>query len=126
MIAAAFLALLLQATAPAGSERETPGQRALREHPQTLLIFFRAQAFHDMAAARDCLRVAPQRTRDLNARFESARTRFAALVGPGVVEQPGSAPASSSGGGHCEGDGLLLGYEDKLAALERSLAGGAP
>ena len=124
MIAAAFLSLLLQAPAPAAAEPLTAGQRAVREHPLTLYNFFRAQVFHDMAVRGDCLRLQPERTRDLNARFETARTRFATLVGPGVVEQPDD--RSMADGGECASGGLLAGYEDKIVALERNLAGGAP
>ena len=124
MIAAAFLSLFLQAAAPAAPEPATAGQRAVRDHPLTLFNFFRARAFHDMAEAGDCLRVAPERTRDLNARFEAARSRLAALVGPGVVDAPGSGRAGDGGG--CASGGLLFGYEDKVVMLERNLAGGAP
>ena len=88
MIAAAFLSLLLQASAPAAPEPATAGQQAVRQHPLTLFNFFRARYFHDRAAAGDCLRLEPERTRYLNARYETARSRLAALVGPGVVDQP--------------------------------------
>jgi hypothetical protein len=124
MIAAAFLSLLLQAAEPAKPEPATAGQQAVSEHPVTLYNFYRAQVFHDMAVRGDCLRLHPERTRDLNARFEAARTRLAALVGPGVVDQPSDRPAAD--GGDCASGGILFGYEDKIVFLERNLAGGAP
>ncbi|HYD13165.1 MAG TPA: hypothetical protein VEC11_09990 [Allosphingosinicella sp.] len=123
MIAAALLSLILQAGAPAASAPETDGQRAVREHPQTLFNFFRARAFHDMAVAADCLRMAPERTRDLNARFEAARTRFAALIGAGVLDRRGN--ESAADGRDCS-SALLFGYEDKIVLVERNLADGAP
>lgn len=125
MIAAAFLSLLLQVAAPAGPELATAGQRAVREHPQTLFNFFRAQSFHDMAVARDCSRALPDRTRDLDSRFEAATRRLAALVGPGVLDPQGRESPTNAGGAGCDG-GLLFGYEDKIVALERNLEGGAP
>jgi hypothetical protein len=124
MIAAAFLSLLLQAAAPAASKPATADRPAVQGHNLTLYNFFRAQVFHDMAVRADCLRVAPERTRDLNARFEAARTRLAALVGPGIVDQPMGGRADDGGG--CESGGLLFGYEDKVVGLERNLADGAP
>ena len=123
MIRAALLSLLLQAGAPAAPGPETAGQRAVREHPQTLFNFFRARAFHDMAVAAECLRVAPERTRELNARLEAARRRFAALVGPGVLEPQDS---ESAGDRQECSSGLLFGYEDKIMIVERNLADGAP
>jgi len=125
MIAAALLlALLAQASAasPAQTNTAAASQPAADEHRLARFFFYRLQFFHERAAEQNCLRVQPERTRALDARYDAVERRVVALSG--ALSPYSSADHRPNGyDDDCRRGIILNGYENALHTLERHLAG---
>jgi hypothetical protein len=125
MIAAPFLSLLLQATAPPAAPSPpppTPAESArAREHPLTLFFFYRLDYFHDVSALLGCARVDPDRTRALNGRYDALYRGLVALFGVATLDRPSRDPLQPGPDVDCRMNSS--GYDNALHQLEQHLAG---
>lgn len=122
MIAAPFLSLLLQATAPpaAPSPPFPTGAEAVREHPLTLFFYYRLRYFHDVSASLGCARVDPNSTRALDARYDALHRGLVARFGPAIIDRPDGDPLQPGRDVDCRMNSM--GYDNALHQLERHLA----
>jgi hypothetical protein len=124
MIAAPFLSLLLQATAPPAAPSPslpTPAESArAREHSLTLFFFYRLDYFHDVSALLGCARMDPDRTRALDGRYDALYRTLLALFGAATLDRPGRDPLQPGPDVDCRINSS--GYENALHQLERHLA----
>lgn len=124
MIAAPFLSLLLQATAPPAAPSpppRTPAEVAqVRENPLALFFFYRLRYFHDVSALLRCARVDAGRTRALDRRYDALRRGLAARFGAATLDQPDRDPLQPGRDVDCGMN--AMGYDNALHQLERHLA----
>lgn len=116
MIAAAVSALLLQAAVPPPAPPGQPNSQDLVDQ----YLYFRAMAFHDMAAAR-CPAGRPELAA-IEARLAAARRRLAERIGAARIER--LAPRDETPPGDCRI--TLFGYANAVAEFEHHLAAAAP
>jgi len=121
MIAAPFLSLLLQATAPSPAPPPTPAEAArARENLPTLFLYYRLRYFHDVSAALECARVDAGHARPLNTRYDAVHRALVAQFGTATIDRPSRDPLQPSSGLDCSMN--ALGYNNALTQLERHLA----
>lgn len=123
MIAAVLLSLLAQApaTPPAQANPAPAGQPALDPNRFVRLFLYRLHYFHRTAAQQDCLRAHPERTRAMDARYDSLERRALALLGP--ASRDTDTERSRNGyDDDCRRGIILNGYEVALHDLELRLA----
>lgn len=123
MIAAAILALSLQAATPTPPPAQ--GSDALQAAMPTLFLFYRLRYFRDVAEVRRCLSAQPERTRALNDRYDALHRRLVARLGAAAVDSPRTGRAEPEPDTDCRMGITLFGYENALGELERHLAGSA-
>ena len=126
MIASLFLSLPLQAAAPpaTSSPPPTPAESAqVRENPVTLFLYYRLRYFHDVSDRLRCPRVAPDRTRALDARYDALYRQIRARFGAAAVDRRSQDRLDPQPGVDC--DMNSLGYNNALHQLEQHLAGPA-
>jgi hypothetical protein len=127
MIAAAALALLLQAAAPPVAP-PAPAQAApAREDFPTLFLFFRLRHYHDVVVEHPCRRADPDRMRALDERYDALHREMVARFGAARIDAPrtGGPPRSEPDPG-CGMGVIFFGYDNALNEMERHLreAGG--
>jgi hypothetical protein len=114
MIVAAVTALLLQAAAPPPAA--SPGLPTDQQDRINQFLYFRAMAFHDMAAAR-CPADQPELVA-IEARLAAARRQLVQRIGAARIER--LAPHDEIPPGECRM--TLFGYANAVAEFERHLA----
>jgi hypothetical protein len=118
MIGAAVMALLLQAATPPPAA--SPDLPAEQQDLVNQYLYFRAMAFHDMAAAR-CAAAQPELAA-IEARLAAARRALVERIGAARIER--LAPHDEPPPGDCRI--TLFGYANSVAELEHHLAAPPP